>query len=246
MTQFPSIFCCGFLYTRLGEALSTPLGILSEAEEKTIVLRGEERTTNALLEFAANTKTRMDVSADRLAPSVSVGVPELKKGMIDMVTRGVKYRYITEITKDNLLYCKELAQYVELRHLDGIRGNFAVNESEYIATAVVEEEAKPVPEVIYSTVRSVVEQHQYLFLALWDKAVPAEHRIREIEQGAEPQRVTVIYDGGQALELYQSLIMSAEKEIKVVFPTANALIRQDKAGILFLLQEAAAAKKSVK
>jgi two-component system sensor histidine kinase VicK len=219
------------------------LGILSEAEEKTIVLRGEERTTTALLEFAANTKTRIDVCADWLAPSVSVGVLQLKNAMIDLVTRGVKYRYITEITKDNLLYCKELAKYVELRHLDGIRGNFAVNESEYIATAFVEEEAKPVPEIIYSAVKSVVEQHQYLFLALWDKAVPAEHRIREIQQGIEPQRIAVIYDGGQALELYQSLIMSAEKEIKVVFPTTNALVRQDKAGILFLLQEAAAVKK---
>jgi two-component system, OmpR family, sensor histidine kinase VicK len=222
---------------------STLLGILSEAEEKTIVLRGKERTSTALLEFAANTKTRMDVCADWLAPSVSVGVLQLKNAMIDLVTRGVKYRYITEITKDNLLYCKELAKYVELRHLDGIRGNFAVNESEYIATAFVEEEAKPVPEIIYSAVKSVVEQHQYLFLALWDKAVPAEHRIREIEQGIEPQRIEVVYDGGQALELYQSLIMSAEKEIKVVFPTTNALVRQDKAGILFLLQEAAAVKK---
>jgi two-component system sensor histidine kinase VicK len=219
------------------------LGILSGDEEKTIVLRGEERTTNALLEFAANTKIRMDVCADWLAPSVSIGVPELKKDMIDIVTRGVKYRYITEITKDNLVYCKELAKYVELRHLDGIRGNFAVNESQYIATAVVKEEAKPVPEIIYSSVRSIVEQHQYLFLALWDKAVPDEYRIREIEQGAEPQRIAVIYDAGQALELYQSLIMSAEKEIKVVFPTTNALIRQDKAGIVFLLQEAAAVKK---
>jgi two-component system, OmpR family, sensor histidine kinase VicK len=219
------------------------LGILSEAEEKTIVLRGEERTTNALLEFAANTKTRIDVCADWLAPSVSVGVPELKKGMIDMVTRGVKYRYITEITKDNLLYCKELAKYVELRHLDGIRGNLAVNESQYIATAIVKEEANPVPEIIYSSVRSVVEQQQYLFLTLWNKAVPAEHRIREIEQGVEPQRIEVVYNAQQALELYQSLIISAEKEIKVVFPTTNALIRQDKAGILFLLQEAAAIKK---
>jgi K+-sensing histidine kinase KdpD len=185
----------------------------------------------------------MDVCADRLAPSVSVGVPELKKSMIEMITRGVKYRYVTEITKDNLSYCKELTQYVELRHLEELRGNFAVNESEYLATAVVEEEAKPVPEIIYSAVRSVVEQHQYLFLALWAKAVPAEHRIREIEQGIEPQRITVIYDAGQALELYQSLIMSAEKEIKVVFPTTNALIRQDKSGILFLLQEAAVIKK---
>jgi hypothetical protein len=115
-----------------------------EAEEKTIVLRGEERTTNALLEFVASTKTRMDVCADRLAPSVSVGVPELKNGVIDMVTRGVKYRYITEITKDNLAYCKELANYAELRHLDGIRVNFAVSESQYIATAVVKEETTSV------------------------------------------------------------------------------------------------------
>ena len=219
------------------------MGILSEAEEKTIVLHGEERTTNALLEFAANTKIRMDVYADWLAPSVSIGVPKLKKGMIDMVTRDVKYRYITEITKDNLVYCKELAKYVELRHLDGIRGNFAVNESQYIATAIVKEEEKPVPEIIYSSVRSIVEQHQCLFLALWDKAVPDEYRIREIEQGTEPQRIAGIYDAGQALELYQSLIMSAEEEIKVVFPTTNALIRQDKAGIMFLLQEAAAIKK---
>src|SRR3712207_8440747 len=97
----------------------------------------------------------MDVCADRLAPSVSVGVPDLKKAMIDMVTRGVKYRYITEITKDNLSYCKELTQSVELRHLEGLRGNFAVNESEYLATAVVQEEAKPVPEIIYSAVMSV-------------------------------------------------------------------------------------------
>ena len=216
---------------------------LPEAEEKTIVLRGEQRTTNALLEFAGSTKTRMDVCADRLAPSVSVGVPELKKGMIDMVTRGVKYRYITEITKDNLAYCKELANYAELRHLDGVKANFAVSESQYIATAVVKEEAKPVLEIICSSLRSVVEQHQYLFLVLWDKAVPNEYRIREIEEGVEPQRITVIYDAGQALELYQSLIMSAEKEIKIVFPTANALIRQDKAGILFMLQEAATVKK---
>ena len=37
--------------------------------------------------------------------------------------------------------------------------------------------------------------------------------------------------------------MSAEKEIKVVFPTTNALIRQDKAGILFLLWRKPAIKK---
>ena len=95
------------------------------------------------------------------------------------------------------------------------------------------------PYAITNTVRDIVEQQKFTFETLWAKAVPAEHRIREIEQGVEPQRIDVVYDAGQTLALYQSLIMSAEKEIKIMFPTANALIRQDKAGILFLLQEAA-------
>ena len=43
-------------------------------------------------------------------------------------------RFITEITNDNISYCKELITLVdELRHLDGIKGNFYVNETEYLA-----------------------------------------------------------------------------------------------------------------
>src|SRR5918992_5132770 len=95
------------------------------------------------------------------------------------------------------------------------------------------------PYAITNTVRDIVEQQKFTFETLWAKAVPAEHRLREIEQGVEPQRIEVVYDAGQALELYQSMIMFAEKEIKIMFPTTNAVIRQDKAGILFLLQEAA-------
>jgi hypothetical protein len=159
-----------------------------------------------------------------------------------MKSRGIKIRWVTDITKDNLTHCKGLMQYAEVRLISHLNGNFAVSKTEYIAAATIKE-GQPLPKLIYSNSKEMVEQHQYLFLALWDKGVPAEHRIREIEQGVEPQRIAVIYDARQALELYQSLIMSTEKEIKVVFPTTNALIRQDKAGILFLLQEAAAVKK---
>jgi two-component system, OmpR family, sensor histidine kinase VicK len=60
-----------------------------------------------------------------------------------------------------------------------------------------------------------------------------------LNKASKPQRIEVVYDAGQALELYQSMIMFAEKEIKIMFPTTNAVIRQDRAGILFLLQEAA-------
>ncbi|HVD20535.1 MAG TPA: hypothetical protein VNB95_01170, partial [Nitrososphaera sp.] len=51
-----------------------------------------------------------------------------------------------------------------------------------IATATVNK-AEPVPELIYSSVRSVVEQNKYVFDTLWSKAAVAEDRIRELEEG---------------------------------------------------------------
>jgi hypothetical protein len=53
---------------------------------------------------------------------------------------GVKIRYITEITQRNLPYCKDLMLTAELRHMDGIKGNFSiVDERDYQATAAVKE-----------------------------------------------------------------------------------------------------------
>jgi two-component system, OmpR family, sensor histidine kinase VicK len=208
--------------------------------EKTEMLIGAEATTKRVWEFFSNVSNEFDVCANSAAPSNAMTM--FRGAYEDMKNKGIKIRWVTDITKDNLTHCKNLAQYADLRHISSLNGNFAVSETEYIATAT-RREGQPLPKLIYSNSKEMVEQQRYLFLALWDKAVPAEYRIKEIEQGVEPQRITVIYDAGQALELYQSLIMSAEKEIKVVFPTTNALIRQDKAGILFLLQEATAAKK---
>jgi hypothetical protein len=70
----------------------------------------------------------------------------------------------------------------ELKHLDGVRGGIAVSESEYMATTVLQE-AKPLTQVIYSNVKEVVEQGQYIFDTLWNAAIPAEQKIREIEEG---------------------------------------------------------------
>src|SRR5215216_1687822 len=208
--------------------------------ERTEMLIGPEVTTNQAREFFSHVYKKLDGCASSAAPTIAMTI--FRDAYKSMKSRGIKIRWVTDITKDNLTHCKDLMQYAEVRHISSLNGNFAVSETEYIAAATIKE-GLPIPKLIYSNSKEMVEQHQYLFLALWDKGVPAEHRIREIEQGVEPQRIAVIYDARQALELYQSLIMSAEKEIKIVFPTTNALIRQDKAGILFLLQEAAAAVK---
>ena len=191
-----------------------------------------------LLQAMANVKKEAVICSDANSPIFSMTMEPVKKGYIDFSKRVVSIRQIVEITRGNFQYCKEFMNYVELRHMDNVKGNMAVTETEYVATSALEG-SKPVTQTIYSNVKAFLEQQRYFFENLWSKAVPAEHIIREIEQGIEPQRIEVIYDPGQALELYQSLIISAEKEIKLMFPTCNAVIRQDKAGILYLLQEAA-------
>jgi signal transduction histidine kinase len=208
------------------------------AIETTKIYYGEEAAMKILLQAMANVKKEAVICSDANSPIFSMTMEPVKKGYIDFSKRDVSIRQIVEITRGNFQYCKEFMNYVELRHMDNVKGNMAVTETEYVATSALEG-SKPVTQTIYSNVKAFLEQQRYFFENLWSKAVPAEHRIREIEQGIEPQRVEVIYDPGQALELYQSLIMSAEKEIKLMFPTCNAVTRQDKAGILYLLQEAA-------
>jgi two-component system sensor histidine kinase VicK len=210
--------------------------------ERTELFYGSENAMKILLQAMQNVKKEAVTCSDAQSAGFSMTIEPVRQGFIDFKKRGVKIRSITEITKDNLEYCKQLEDYVQLRHLDGLRGNFAVSETEYVATAIVHEK-EPVTETIYSNAKAILEQHRYFFETLWDKAIPAENRIREIEEGIEPQRISVTYDARQVLELYQSLIASAEREIKVVFPTPNAVIRQDTAGILFLLQQAASIKK---
>jgi len=208
------------------------------AIETTKIYYGEDAAMKILLQAMANVKKEAVICSDANSPIFSMTMEPVKKGYFDFSKRDVSIRQIVEITRGNFQYCKEFMNYVELRHMDNVKGNMAVTETEYVATSVLEG-SKPVTQTIYSNVKAFLEQQRYFFENLWSKAVPAEHRIREIEQGIEPQRIEVIYDPGQALELYQSLIISAEKEIKLMFPTCNAVIRQDKAGILYLLQEAA-------
>jgi hypothetical protein len=115
-------------------------------------------------------------------PPFAIGIGQIKKAFLDAKSRGVRLRYLTEITNENISYCKELIKIVdELRHLDGIKGGIAVSETEYMATTVLQE-AKPLTQVIYSNVKEVVEQGQYIFDIFWYRAIPAEQKIREIEE----------------------------------------------------------------
>jgi signal transduction histidine kinase len=133
----------------------------------------------------------MDVCADYTWPSVAMGINVFRNALIDTKKRGIRSRYITTITKDNLSFCKEVMKIGELRHLSGVKGGLGVSETQYVATTALEE-AKLLTQVIFSSVKELVGQGQYIFDTLWNAAVPAEQKIKEIEEGLLPIRTRLL------------------------------------------------------
>jgi hypothetical protein len=145
-------------------------------------------------------------------PQLAVALDPIRNAFIDAKNRGVRLRYLTEITTENISFCKELLPTVnELSHLDGIKGNFMISESEYLAPAVLFEKGIVAARIIYSNVKELVEEHGYVFDTLWSKAISAQQRIMEIEQGVEPIETKVFEDKEKIFNHIQSIIEKASE-----------------------------------
>jgi two-component system, OmpR family, sensor histidine kinase VicK len=99
----------------------------------TKLLRESEKIVDRLVQFMQNAQHRIDVCVDNSLPLLAIEFKQIKYAFIDATGRGIIIRYITEITINNVGYCKELMSIVELRHLDRVKGNFFVTEGEYVA-----------------------------------------------------------------------------------------------------------------
>jgi two-component system sensor histidine kinase VicK len=145
-------------------------------------------------------------------PQLAVALDPIRNTFIDAKNRGVRLRYLTEITTENISFCKELLSTVsELGHLDGIKGNFMISESEYLAPAVLFEKGIVAARIIYSNVKELVEEHEYVFDTLWSKAISAQQRIMEIEQGVEPTETKVLENRAQIFNHMKSVIGNASE-----------------------------------
>ena len=152
-------------------------------------------------------------------PLLSIVLDPTKDAIINARNRGVRIRYLTEITAENTSYCKELLSIVsELRHLEGIKANFMISEMEYVAplvmlgnggevTATIATAASA--QIIHSNLDELVKQHEYIFDTLWSNATLAEQRIKQIEEGAEPIETKVIDDKEKILNHMRSILEKA-------------------------------------
>jgi two-component system sensor histidine kinase VicK len=201
----------------------------------TQVLYGVENAVKLFSRVVHGADTVIDICDDDIISHTATSFKIIAEQVLET---GAKFRYITEIKKDNIKYCKELMKVSQVRHLDGIRTNFVVTDTEYTSSAIMQQ-VHAHPEIVYSNVRSIVEQQQYLFENLWNKAIPAERRISEIEEGIELEKTHVIQDPHTIQRLFLDLVRSATHEVLLILPTINAFLREHRIGVIRLLMRAA-------
>jgi two-component system, OmpR family, sensor histidine kinase VicK len=200
----------------------------------TQVLYGVENAVKLFSRVIHGADTVIDICDDGVISHTDTSFKAIEDRILEA---GAKFRYITEIKKDNIVYCKELMKVGQVRHLDGIRTNFVVTDTEYTSSAIMQQ-IHAHPEIVYSNVRSIVEQQQYLFENLWDNAIPAERRIDEIEEGVELEKTYVIQDPHNIKKLFVELVRSARREVLLILPTVNAFLREHRIGVIRLLMHA--------
>ena len=155
---------------------------------------GTENIIKRTLHRLSNTKNRIDVCISSAAPEGTVKTDAMFNTTIQLNDKGIKIKYLTEITKENLSFCKRLMETGEVRHMDGIKGNYSIVDGiDYQATAAVEE-GDPQSESVLSNVPAFVDQQQFVFDMLWNKAIPTKQRIKEIEQGLKREFIETIQD----------------------------------------------------
>ena len=198
------------------------------ARERTKVLHGEQNVVNTFLQFVSNAHNRIDACIDS-RPPLAIEIGQHKNAFLNAKSRGVKLRYITEITEGNVSYCKELMKIVdELRHVEGIKGNFYVSETEYIAPDALHENGKTASIIIYSNLRELVEhQQQYVFDSFWSRAISAQRKIKEIEdkdEDTEHYQTKLLENAEQICEKIKNIINTLEEDDWSISSTFDGLL----------------------
>jgi two-component system, OmpR family, sensor histidine kinase VicK len=228
------LFLCFYLYSL--ESTFT------NNSERTEILYGSDKVLYTLSQFISKSKT-INSCNDYKAPSLIMSIVEYQKLFDELKKRDIKVRYITDITKDNLAYCRNLMTFpMEIRHLDGIKANFSVSDLEYIASSTPLQEIhslEPIQQIIYSNVKDIVQQQKYVFESFWNRSIPAEHRIMELEEGVVLGSTEVISNPIITKDLFITLVKSSKEQVLLLIPSINGFLREESLKIIQYLKEAA-------
>jgi len=159
---------------------------------------------------------------------------------------GEGMRWAINIDKENLDLVKIfLKAGIQVRHTRNMPPmNFGFSEIAMAGTIEKMESGRMSQSFIFSNEPLYINHFSSLFEEIWKDGTDARDRIALIEEGADLADIEVIPRAARARELYLDALKKAQKNIRIVFPTTNAFLRQHKIGVVQLAKEAAEQRKA--
>ncbi|HJT47599.1 MAG TPA: HAMP domain-containing sensor histidine kinase [Nitrososphaeraceae archaeon] len=160
---------------------------------------------------------RLTANSNDLSTCISPGGLEfsynyffkIKKELLEKQKKGEHkgIRYVTNIQKDNIELVKTyLNSGIQIRHVKNLPPmSFGVSDKEMSATIEKMEGGKKIQSLLISTESSYIQHFASLFEDLWKEGVNAEDRIKEIEEGLEPIRTTILKSQEEIVEQIRNL-----------------------------------------
>ena len=130
-------------------------------EEKTEVSHGPDNIVKSTLKLFSIGKFSLDCCVDSQGPSMfTIPNHPITKAHYEMGKMGIRIRFITDITKENLIFCKDLMDFDEVRNLDNIMGNYGIFDGIYYQAGAKSRTSSPPSLLIFSTNESNINKKE--------------------------------------------------------------------------------------
>jgi two-component system, OmpR family, sensor histidine kinase VicK len=204
-------------------------------------LYGVQNTNRAILQSISKSKSEIDICGYYIIQAIEREI--FKKAITDARDRGVRFKCIIEITKENIDCCKKLMELIEIRHLDGLKAKFILNNTKCLSVTITNalKERNTVPQIVSIEIMQIVEQYHQIFDTLWDTTTTtsAQERIKELEERlVKPFTLDIIQDRKRAESLFLAQIQQARSEVLIAVSSIVDLEHLSTIGIVESIKQA--------
>jgi signal transduction histidine kinase len=155
------------------------------------------------------------------------------------VKYGVRWILNIENNKEKIdLVKKFLDMGFHIRHIDNLPIlSFSVSELQFSSTIEDMKGSQMIHSFLYSSNLLCIQHFQSIFDNLWNSTMDAKERIRQIQRGITLNSTRLIKNSNQAKQHLIETVQKARKEILILFPSLNAVKREDVMGFMDILKQ---------
>ncbi len=185
-------------------------------------LYGNDEILKSTLEILDSTRETIEGCIGKEEVEMHVSHETLWNALTALKHKGVKIRIVTQVTSDDLEFCKKFTEAVELKHLDGIQSSFGISDGRWLLEHVVSLDEYPLSHAILTDIRKLVGIKRKLFETLWKQSVPAEEIFMKLEL-LNPAEVNTKIESNEAEKLLFNLISNSKYRIDMVIRTNDSV-----------------------